>query len=283
MYKHYKFYQQWSKSKLPFIGVKPNIIEINELAKPSNSELNAILRQIHQFNYCVYQSKSPVDEVAIGIFGNHLGLKTLDAHLCASEDKVTSLQHKPDHQDSFYIPYTNKAINWHTDGYYNSPDQMVYSLILHCVQPAFEGGESGLIDQDQVFINLMNENPEYISALMAPNVMTIPENRQNGVLIRPETSTAIFMVLNENHDVLMRYTMRKRNILFKHDTLTQEALACLDECIDSNLSIRFMHKLEAGQGVVGNNILHKRTAFEDKFGLERLYYRARYYNRININ
>lgn len=282
MYKHYEFYQQWSKSKLQFKSEKPSIVKLDDLTFLSSNDLYLINEQIKRFNYCIYEVEHCADDNCISLLAKNLGLESLDTHLCASEDRVTILRDKPSHKDAFYIPYTNKPINWHTDGYYNPANQIVYSFILHCAQSAFEGGVSGLIDQDQVFVYLMEQEPRYISALMDPNVMSIPENKQNGVLLRPQTSTAIFSVLNKQHDVLMRYSLRKKNINFKQDELTQEALACLDECIRSNESIHYLHKLKPGQGVISNNVLHKRTAFEDKIGQERLYYRARYYNRINI-
>jgi hypothetical protein len=40
--------------------------------------------------------------------------------------------------------------------------------------------------------------------------------------------------------------------------------------------------LQAGEGLISNNVLHNRTAFEDGPGHRRLIYRARFYDRIDL-
>ena len=53
--------------------------------------------------------------------GQQFGLERLDGNLRADEDSITSLRVKPEMQENHYIPYTNRPLNWHTDGYYNTP------------------------------------------------------------------------------------------------------------------------------------------------------------------
>lgn len=284
MYTFYPHYSSWASSKLPYAADTPDIIEILNPTKLNDKDLKNISASIDKFNFALYQLRDETNnfEISYKPFCNQLGLDDLDRHLCLEEDLITKIFNDTVKSKAFYIPYTNKPINWHTDGYYNKQEQMVYSFLLHCSQPAFEGGENSILDPDQVFIYLMEQDKRFIDVLLCDDVMTIPENRKNGELIRPETSTAIFKVLNSQHDVLMRYSMRKKNIIFKQDALTQEALSCMDEFINAETSPHISIKLKAGQGIVSNNVLHKRTAFKDKTGLERLYYRARFYNRINI-
>ena len=43
-----------------------------------------------------------------------------------------------------YIPYTNRGLSWHTDGYYNPSDMPVRAMVLHCIRDAASGG-SGLV------------------------------------------------------------------------------------------------------------------------------------------
>ena len=43
----------------------------------------------------------------------------------------------------------------------------------------------------------------------------------------------------------------------------------------------FHYRLQAGEGLISNNVLHNRTAFEDGTGHKRLIYRARFYDRID--
>jgi alpha-ketoglutarate-dependent taurine dioxygenase len=80
----------------------------------------------------------------------------------------------------------------------------------------------------------------------------------------------------------MRYTARKRNIAWRSDEMTRAALSALEEVLtDDPLILR--HKLQPGQGVICNNVLHTRTAFADgdDGGAGRLLYRVRYHTRIS--
>jgi len=40
------------------------------------------------------------------------------------------------------------------------------------------------------------------------------------------------------------------------------------------------YRLQAGEGLISNNALHNRTAFEDGAAHKRLLYRARFFDRI---
>ena len=40
-------------------------------------------------------------------------------------------------------------------------------------------------------------------------------------------------------------------------------------------------RLQAGEGVISNNVLHNRTGFDDSAAHKRLMYRARYYDHIH--
>ena len=80
----------------------------------------------------------------------------------------------------------------------------------------------------------------------------------------------------------MRYSARKRNILWKPDPVTGAATAFLEHLFSHTESPIFRHRLEPGQGLISNNVLHNRSAFRDASepGKRRLLYRARYFDRI---
>ena len=80
----------------------------------------------------------------------------------------------------------------------------------------------------------------------------------------------------------MRFSKRKHNIVWSDDILTQEALDCLFKFLESDTPYTVVYRLNAGEGVINNNVLHTRSAFVDDPAHKRVYYRARYYNRINI-
>jgi hypothetical protein len=78
----------------------------------------------------------------------------------------------------------------------------------------------------------------------------------------------------------MRYSARRRNIQWRDDPLTRAAVACLTEFLADNDGPVLRYRLRPGEGLISNNVLHNRSAFEDEPGHRRLLYRARYYDRI---
>ena len=77
----------------------------------------------------------------------------------------------------------------------------------------------------------------------------------------------------------MRYTARTRSIEWRDDAATRAAVACLERILKQPSTWHFRTRLEAGQGLVSNNVLHTRSRFNDG-AIPRLLYRARYYDRI---
>lgn len=80
----------------------------------------------------------------------------------------------------------------------------------------------------------------------------------------------------------MRYTARQRNITWNPDPAIRKAAIQLKEVIEGASQYTLTHKLEAGQGMICNNVLHRRTGFVngESTRLQRLFYRARYYDRV---
>lgn len=263
------------------------IVDIDADGNIPEHGLHIIHQHIRCYNFALYRMQGDIADhsAAIKNISQQMGLKELDKNQCASEDRVTKLTVKPQGRASLYIPYSNKAIGWHTDGYYNPMHQRVLAMVLHCERPSAQGGENDLLDPDMAYIHLRNHNPQYITALSRPQVMCIPENIENGVEIRPQTCSAVFMdesTLTHNHALAMRFSKRKHNIIWADDALTKEALECLFAFLESDSPYHVRYRLNAGEGVINNNVLHTRSAFTDNAKNKRVYYRARYYNRINI-
>jgi len=91
----------------------------------------------------------------------------------------------------------------------------------------------------------------------------------------------VFSVDPVSSDLHMRYTARTRSIEWKNDSVTAEAVAFLESILAGNEYV-IRHRMEPGQGLICNNVLHNRTAFsnDSESGHSRLLYRARYYDRI---
>ena len=112
--------------------------------------------------------------------GEQLGLHRIDRNLCAADQGITPITVRDTATDKAYIPYTNRPLSWHTDGYYNAPERTIRAWLLYCAADAAEGGENELLDHEVAYIRLRDENPDFIRALMAPDAFTIPANDEGG-------------------------------------------------------------------------------------------------------
>lgn len=277
-------YQAWRDQKLNNYPQEIGQLmqQINNPIKLTDSERNSLLNICGKTNLVIYEmaQDSIKGKRLVSRLAAQLGLINLDANLCADQDRISAIQDMGANQSS-YIPYTNKPLNWHTDGYYNSNEQRIRAFLMHCVRPAISGGENTYLDPEIAYILLRDENPNYIEALMDTAVMTIPANEQAGRQIRAAQTGPVFFVDEVSQSLYMRYTARQRNIVWKDDKTVQYALSFLQELLQGNPYL-FHYRLRAGEGVICNNVLHNRTAFKDSASDDekRLVYRARFYNRI---
>ncbi len=278
-------YQSWRDEKLNnYPRLVENIIKpINTPISLTNEERFSLLKQCEKTNFVIY--KITIDgfdnKSTVTCLAKQLGLTQRDANLCADRDRISAIQDIGS-GEARYIPYTNKKLNWHTDGYYNTGEKCIRAFLMHCVRPAAQGGENSFLDPEIAYILLRDEDPKYIEALMDPEAMTIPANIEAGVQIRPTQSGPVFFIDAQTQTLSMRYTARQKNIVWKKDRSVQRALSYLDEILKANPYI-FHYRFNAGEGVICNNVLHNRTAFSD-FGNKdnsRLLYRARFYNRVS--
>lgn len=275
-------FDQWKRNKIKNYPSNINelVVEIRNPKALSPGEHKRLLALCHKTNMAIWAGLSgqDADKEIIRRLGLAFGLRDLDHNMCADDDAITSLTVRSDALHQGYIPYSNRPIAWHTDGYYNRLDRQIHALLLHCVRPAEEGGENELLDHEIVYLRLRDENPDYIRALMHPQAMTIPANEVAGEQLRPARSGPVFAIYPDGH-LHMRYTDRSRSIEWLDDALLQEALTSLKRILKTPSPWHFKGKLEAGQGVLCNNVLHTRSGFKD--GQQaRLLYRARYYDRI---
>ncbi len=277
-------YQQWRQRKLADYPHTLQTLSVS-LQNPwalSTKELATLDTVLARTNLAIYKCEgAKLNKEALQRLTSQLGLSQLDANLCADEDQMTSLQVRQTGRHGGYIPYSNKRLSWHTDGYYNPPEQQVRAIVLHCVRPAYEGGENQFLDPEILYIQLRDQNPDWIAALQHPDAMLIPPNIENGKEIRGETRGSVFSVLPSGH-LHMRYSARARNIEWRQDAHIKAATEFITEFLRSDSVYIFRYRLAANEGVISNNVLHNRTAFIDKTGAERLLYRARFYQRACI-
>ncbi len=276
-------YHVWLENKLDNYpqDVGDIIVEVNDPRNLTDSEFSAIQGLLRKTNMAVYAGKTgdDPDKDIPDKLARQFGLTTPDDNMGA-DDGITALRVVGDDWRGEYIPYTNRLIHWHTDGYYNLLDFQIQALLLHCVSPAASGGENALLDQEMAYIRLRQKNPDYIRALMATDVMMIPENiNEKGEMIRPDRFGPVFSILADGN-LHMRYTARRRNIVWKQDPVVQEAVALLEQFLGSDSPYVYRATLQSGQGLISNNVLHDRSAFNEDDAHKRLIYRMRYCVRI---
>ncbi|WP_455209207.1 TauD/TfdA family dioxygenase [Kaarinaea lacus] len=279
-------YRAWRDAKLDRYptDIADILVEVGDINHLSTAEHNQLVGICQKTNAVVYKSgralrtKNNLREVC-----SNFGLQRLDKNLYADDDGISALRISSEKRQFEYIPYSDKPIKWHTDGYYNQPDHKIRAMVLHCAQPAQTGGDNYLLDHEIVYILMRDENPAYIAALMQADVMTIPENVEQGVELRPRQSGPVFSVDDITGDLHMRYTARTRSIEWKPDDIVKQAVSYLESLLSSDLPYIYRYCLQANEGILSNNVLHGREKFEngDSVDGQRLMYRARYYDRIN--
>ncbi|MDD5058130.1 MAG: TauD/TfdA family dioxygenase [Sideroxydans sp.] len=276
-------YLRWRKQKLASAPTSINglIVEVRDPRALTPAEHAALAERVRRCNMAIYASpRHEADTDIPRLLGAQFGLTRLDANWLAGEDGVSEIRVFDNGTRQHYIPYTDRPIKWHTDGYYNPPQREIRAMVLHCVRNAASGGENQLMDHEMAYLLLRDENPQHIAALMQADVMTIPERVDENDGVRAAQSGPVFS-LDANGNLHMRYTARTRSIVWKQDAATQTAVAALEHLLASDTPHIFRGRLEPGMGLLCNNVLHDRSAFSDNPAHPpRLLYRARYLDRI---
>lgn len=274
-------YLRWRDHKLANAITNTNelIVEIKDPLALTLSERAALIERCRRSNMAIYASQVEMNERMVQHLGKQFGLKHLDANWLAGEDGISEIRVIGNGTRQHYTPYTDRPIKWHTDGYYNPPERTIRSMLLHCVRPAASGGENRLMDHEMAYLLLRDLDPQYTHALLALDAMTIPERIDEIDGVRPVQSGPVFS-LDDSGNLHMRYTARTRSIEWKQEATTLDAVAALEKLLASDLPHIHRIRLEPGMGLLCNNVLHDRSAFEDDPSHPRLLYRARYHERI---
>jgi alpha-ketoglutarate-dependent taurine dioxygenase len=279
-------YLDWRKRKLSNYPTSAEdlIVKVKDPVRLNDQEYRAIGRLLDSCNMAIWGSESSQENAKYATLniGRQFGMQELDHNMGADHDGVSELTVREGQWRAEYIPYSNKPLHWHTDGYYNTDDRKILGMVLYCVQDAARGGENALMDHEIAYIHLRDTNPDYIQALLHPEAMTIPANIVNGREIRPDRAGPVFSVL-EDGALHMRYTARTRSIIWRDDALTKEAVDCLVEFLASDTPYIFRARLAPGQGLICNNVLHDRSGFDNDETHERKLFRLRYYDRATIS
>lgn len=278
---HYRAWREHKLSTYPKY-VHEIRVPIDGLKHQQAEQLAAIRHSIARANMVIYRCRDPfVDRAAVVAFAAGFGLNRIDHHLCANADGVSELSVASDGVRSDYVPYSNRSLSWHTDGYYNDRRRQINAVILHCAQNALSGGENALLDPALAYIRMRDEDPRFIAAFEHPECMTIPANHGAEGEIRAAVSGPVFSYGNRG-EIHMRYSARRKNIRWRDDPWTHAARDFLTNLLEDPDGPVLRYRLQAGEGLLSNNVLHDRTAFRDGQGQQRLLYRARFFDRIEF-
>ena len=279
-------YVKWRDARLAALPPRDGVlrIDIEDPAHLTERERHALLNDCRKRNFALFRLVSPPahPERQLVELGRQLGLTRLDQNLCAEDNGLSALTVDNDGKVKRYIPYTNRPLSWHTDGYYNPPEKQIRAWLLYCAQDAAEGGENAVLNHEIAYIRLRDHDPALAEALTREGVFTVPANNDQGTALRGAQSGPVFSWINGNSQLHMRYSARQRHIEWQQTDAVQAAAAFLLSLFSIGDDHIFEYRLQPGEGLISNNALHRRTGFTDDpaTGRKRLVYRARYYDRI---
>src|SRR5512135_2932249 len=188
-------YLCWREQKLAAApaSVDELIVEVRDPRALTPNEHDALAERIRRSNMAIYASTMHDADTDIPrLLGAQFGLEHLDANWLAGEDGISAIRVFDGGTRQHYIPYTDRPIKWHTDGYYNPPERQIRAMVLHCVRSAGTGGENRVMDHEIAYMLLRDANPDFIRALSAPDAMTIPERVDETDGVRPAQSGPVF-------------------------------------------------------------------------------------------
>jgi hypothetical protein len=279
-------YRQWREKKLDSAPrrLEDILVPLDDPRALTAGEREALLQRCATANMAIYTSNTvgDADKEIPRRLGAQLGLHRLDSHWLTDDDAISPIsvrgaEERGERKE--FIPYTDKPIKWHTDGYYNLPERTVRGLILHCVQRAESGGENQLLDHELAYILLRDENPDHIRAFSQADAMIIPPRNDENGEARAAQPGPVFSVDGAGF-LHMRYTARTISIEWRNDAATLAAVAALSRILVASTPWTLHGRLEPGMGLICNNVLHDRSGFVDSPQRRRLLYRARYHERI---
>lgn len=273
-------YKNWRQTKLELYPLNINKfsipLDINNFQK---KDLDLIKFNMNKYNFALYNFKSELKNNELENFCTMLNLNNSISNLFSDSKNISDIK---DHKDTNnnqigeYIPYTNKPLNWHTDGYYYPLNNSVKSFLLHCVNPAHRGGENLLLDHEILYILIRDHNPSYIKILMENNIMGIPRNKNNTE--STNINGPVFFI-DDEYSLNMRFTSRQQNIVWKKSDIIDKIKKFIFNFVESDTKYITKILLKKNQGYIANNILHKREKFFDNKN-KRLLKRIRFSKKL---
>jgi len=245
------------------IGLESLQLPPNPSQNRDYASMKQLCAKVANTGFALYEWDDEPSDIATSVSQllHALSLRNGDQGVIRETGQLSLLQDLTGTPKGRFPPYQAKAMNWHTDGYYNDPAESVRCFTLHCIAPAASGGALLLMDDVSLVYALLKEDPELVLLLSHPNAMTLPHNKDNDGHDRPDRCVPVISQ-NADESITMRFTTRTQNIQWRCDA-TQAAAQRTSELINERSQWHTRIRLEQGQGIVTRNVLHAREAFED--------------------
>ena len=274
-------YQHWRQARLTLqkIPLQPSVGLTQDLATSDDHRAVATIKdQVQTHGFARYHWLSclvSAQRTGVNLMARRLGLDRSDGGIISHTDQLSLLEDLSGSARGRFVPYSNRAMNWHTDGYYNEADKAVRCFTLHCLQAAAEGGVLTVMDPELLLIALYDEDPQLVSDLSHNNAMLLPSNVDAEGHNRADRQVPVIYA-HQDGELGLRFTTRTQHIQWR-SLATQAAAKRALELVELNTQWHTQLRLLPGEGIVSRNVLHKRTAFENALDLpQRQMLRGRY-------
>ncbi len=272
-------YQKWREEKLAAYpkSIDDLVVEFADMTAITAAEKTKVLELVELANMCVYTAGSAgLNMDSLLALGKQLGLTRTDKDVRhANSDELTDsrILNKA-------IPFTTRHVRWHTDATYYGSDKTIKALFLLCKQPAVEGGNNKVLDNEILYILLRDKNPEALKILMRNDCFKYM-NPKTGE-ISESLGGKVFWTNADGH-LGYRFSFRKLDMAWSEDSEVLAARDILESLILNESEYVIEGRLESGMGLISNNVMHTREKFIDDDGAaqKRLILRTRFYDRVN--
>lgn len=273
-------YKKWRDEKLAAYpkSISELVVELGDMTALTAGEKGKIRELVELANMCIYTAGSAeLSMDSLLALGRQLGVSDTDkARRHSNSDELTSSGIL-----NSAVPFTTRQIHWHTDATYYGSDKTIQALFLLCNRPAVEGGNNKVLDNEVLYILLRDNDPDALRVLMNKNCFKY-KNPKTGE-IAEDLGGKVFWT-NADGNLCHRFSFRKMDMAWSEDGDIKAARTVLESMIQAESEYVIEGRLESGLGLISNNVLHTREKLvdSDDAAQKRLLFRARFYDRVNL-
>lgn len=272
-------YQKWRDEKLAAYPrtLGELVVELGDMTAISDAEKTKILERVELANMCVYTAgAAELSMDSLLSLGKQLGVSDTDKsrrHSNSDELTASGILNQA-------IPFTTRHVRWHTDATYYGSDKTIQALFLLCKRPALEGGSNQVLDNEILYIQMRDKDPEALRVLMSKDCFKY-KNPKTGE-IDDHLGGKVFWTNPDGH-LCHRFSFRKMDMAWSEDSDVKAAQDVLESLILQGSEYVIEGRLESGLGLVSNNVQHTREKLVDSEddASKRLLFRTRFYDRVN--